>query len=268
MNEYVKAKLNMIKYYRHLAKDTDYIMPLWLPFLPAILAIIGFFAWLFMVLASMGLGYVRPTISPSLMRSPIAASGFGAFLVSIIVAAMINIYVLYKWISRRNDHFKRVRKLYREMVDLLNSISKDKKPAGLATLESIVKEMEIEETERSAIIWIILTFIASFLLLYIYHFLNRDFYKHELRESMMAENLSQVLKELGSTKIPRKLSFETIPKRNTVLYIVLTLLTLGVFTLYWIYTITKDPNEHFKLHRIWEDDIIYCFETLITGSTT
>lgn len=268
MSEYVRAKLDMIKYYRHLAKDTDYIMPLWLPFLPAILIIIGLFTWLFVILASMSLSYTHPTISRSLIRSPITTSGSEAFLATTIVATMINIYVLYKWISRRNDHFKRVRKLYREVVDLLSSISKDKKPARLATLESIVREMETEETERSTIVWIILTFIVGFLIFYIYHFLNRDFYKHELRESMIAENLSHVLKELGFTETPRKISFESIPKRNTVLYIVLTILTLGLFGLYWIYTITKDPNEHFKLHKVWEDDIIYCFETLITSLTT
>ena len=269
MSEYVKAKLDTIRYYIRMSRDTDYIMPLWLPFLPAILAIISFVIWFIIIVASMRLGYtggpmgpIRPHIIPAAF-----ITGFGTLGVIIIVAAIINIYVLYKWISRRNDHFKRTRRLYREVLELFNVLSKDRKPAKMASLETLIKEMEVEETEKSAIVWIVLVLIIGFLIFYIYHFLNRDFYKHERREAMIAENITGILNELGATRVPRKIAFETIPKRNTVLYIVLSLLTLGIFGLYWIYTITKDPNEHFKLHKVWEEDLAYCLETLATGKS-
>jgi len=269
LSEYVKTKLDTIKYYVRMSEETDYIMPLWLPFLPAILAVVSFIIWFIIIAASIKLGYaggpmgpIRPHIVPAAF-----ITGLGTLGVVIIVAAIINIYVLYKWISRRNDHFKRTRRLYKEILELLNVLSKDKKPAKIASLESIIKEMEVEETEKSAIIWIVLVLIIGFLIFYVYHFLNRDFYKHERREAMLAENIADVLSELEATRVPRKIFFEAVPKRNTILYIMLSFLTLGMFGFYWIYTVTKDPNEHFRLHRVWEEDLIHCLEILAAGKS-
>jgi len=45
------------------------------------------------------------------------------------------------------------------------------------------------------------------------------------------------------------------PSRNTVVYAFLSLITLNLFTVYWWYTLSRDPNEHFKAHRLIEEEI-------------
>ncbi|RLE61537.1 MAG: hypothetical protein DRN53_05410, partial [Thermoprotei archaeon] len=77
--------------------ETDYIMPIWLPFIPVILGVA------MSLIAIVGILTRRPFI-PMLAMSSLVLVG--------LVAVIINIYVLYKWIGRRNAHFKRQLMMY------------------------------------------------------------------------------------------------------------------------------------------------------------
>ena len=68
--------------------ETDYIMPIWLPYLPYILILIGTIV--------MVLGFAA---------FPEFAAFFIWSFVLMIAGELINIYVLYRWIKRRNEHF-------------------------------------------------------------------------------------------------------------------------------------------------------------------
>ncbi|MEM4671267.1 MAG: DUF4234 domain-containing protein [Desulfurococcaceae archaeon] len=222
------------------AAETDYVMPIWLPFIPMILILIG-------LLASI----------PALLGGKGALAGLGAFFVLIFIGAIINIYVLYKWISRRNNHFRRTASLYGNLVSALESLKLT--DAEVAQIRSSVQEMQYEEREKSAALWIILSLIVGIVILYVYHFLNKDFHKHERREVAIYENLARILERRGiavSRLEPR------IPSRSTILYIVLSIITLGIFGLYWIYTLTRDPNEHFRAHHLVEENAIRALEQL------
>ncbi|RLI85122.1 MAG: hypothetical protein DRO98_07495, partial [Archaeoglobales archaeon] len=164
----------------------------------------------------------------------------------------INVYVVYKWVSRRNEHFKRQRLLFNSIKDFLKS-----KGFDVSGLETICMEVDIEETEKNAVLWALIQFVpyvGGFLLIYVYHFLNKDFYRHEKREEHFLSALSNVLSKAGFDF--SYIRYNTIPDRSTILYLVLTILTFGFFGLYWVYTLTKDPNNHFVEHRKWEDTML------------
>ncbi|MCE4614606.1 MAG: DUF4234 domain-containing protein [Desulfurococcales archaeon] len=123
--------------------------------------------------------------------------------------------------------------------------------------------MNINFPERSPVLWTVLSVITGGLLaLYVLHFLNKDFYHHDQREFYIWEDLGKAMEKLGQPLSTR--TFFRIPDRNTVIYIVLTLVTAGLFGFYWVYVTTVDPNEHFKQHRLLEGELLDKIEKLET----
>ena len=130
-------------------------------------------------------------------------------------------------------------------------------------LERIVRERELEEINREPIVWIILSIIVPLLIFYVYYFLTKDYYEHERREDTFLEFLNATLNKLGLPTLTYKRE-KMIPKRSIVLYIILSIITLGIFTLYWVYVIIEDPNKHFKEHEKWENELMKILEKYIT----
>jgi len=216
------------------AERTDYIMPIWLPYLGAILGVI--------VLTVLLIGRIG---------GGLAAAGAGILLLAVVVGAIVNLYVIYKWISRRNSHFERIQRLQSLIIEYLQA--KGVQDPELASMRSILEEARFREQRRSPGLWLILYLVIGFIAwAYIMHFLTRDFAEHEHREHMFLQHLAAMLKR-RNIALPQP--DRTIPNRNTVLYLILTIITLGLFGLYWIYTVTKDPNNHFLTHRKLEPQL-------------
>ncbi len=251
-----KIEFSEIREHKRRIKE-DYEMSIVLPFLPAILAISTIFLLVGGVF--LGLGHTRlDLLGPeSTLRLPLALPFLGLAALTGIAAFIIGLYVLYKWIDRRSNHFKRVRLLYRDILDFLEEkgVEKEAKKAKRS-----LREMESESSDRPAILWVIISMIFQPVLLYVFHFLTRDFYKHEKNENLLLEDISDAIESAGG-----EFEFEgynTIKDRDTILYIVLTIVTLGLFGLYWIYVITDDPNKHFRESRRAEDRLLNSLEEL------
>ena len=250
-----------VRRYVQLRVETDYVMPLWLPFLPYILLLVGV------------VGFVAGLILTSVTHSPLLVLGLtGLFLVLTVIGAVVNIYVVYKWVKRRNEHFKRRLLLTEALLELAKTLSdkigKDATPL-LREIERELREARYDESEKNAVLWALIQlipYIGGILMFYVYHFLNRDFLGHFRREVRIIEAFRRVFTELGAPYFPTFTWGYSFPDRSTVLYIVLTLLTAGLFGLYWIYTLTKDPNEHFKEHLTMEREMLDVLEALVRST--
>ena len=160
-------------------------------------------------------------------------------------------------INRRHSHFKRQKVFAKDTVATITTIAKIKDvkmEAGFASIERAARE-KIEENEKNAIFWAILSSLIPFIVIYVYYFLMSDFYKHERRENIFWENVSEALNELD-IKFSTPQRTKAIPKRSFVLYLVLLIITSGLFVTYWTYILLKDPNEHFKYHIKVEKQLI------------
>ena len=267
--------------------ETDYIMPIWLPFVPLILVLLGG-----MILAVSILGGMRPVMGRPFRRPVTILSAMPLVALMYIIGAIINLYVLYKWIKRRNEHFKRQLMVYRDIISLLREISRERGidiSAQIALVNREISEAEIKETKKNAVLWAILVLLSGnwispilppicmvilyvypvlppigIVNLYIYHFLTKDFFVHERREDRIVTRIQEALGILGTRFAYRR--YYEIPHRNTILYAILTIITLGIFSLYWIYVITKDQNEHFLEQRRWEDAVVSAIEQLTLPS--
>jgi hypothetical protein len=122
--------------------------------------------------------------------------------------------------------------------------------------------MKVRHTNRSAGLLAILAAIIPFVDWYVFHNLNKDFVAHSRDEKILLMYLNDGVKDYGVGMTRHPDEFKTVPNRSTFLYIVLSIVTLGIFELYWIYTLTVDPNEHFKSHGVFDEEIIRVFENL------
>lgn len=181
---------------------------------------------------------------------------------SSLVNFVVSIVLTYMLVNRRSTHFKRQKFLFEDIIAAINSLAKTKNvevETSLLPLERSVREANAEETEKSAILWAILSAFVPFVQLYVYYFLMKDFYRHERREDGFWEDADRALNKLDiSFSVPRRT--EAIPNRSFVLYLILTIITTGLFGVYWVYVLLKDPNIHFKYHIEAESQLLSALE--------
>ena len=181
----------------------------------------------------------------------------------LLLGFIVSIILRYKLVKRRNTHFKRQVFLFEDTVAAVKAIATKKGvdvEVGLASCERTVREAKTEETEKSAVLWAILSAFIFLAEWYINYFLMKDFYKHERREDGFWEDLSKTLDKCGITfSVPRRT--EATPNRSFVLYLIVTIITVGLFGIYWLYVLLKDPNEHFKYHMQIEDQLLSTLES-------
>jgi uncharacterized membrane protein (DUF485 family) len=217
--------------------------------------------------------YLIPVISIVLMvlaaiASPFIGAGvvlalWGILILVSLLSFVISIILTYKLVKRRNTHFQRQIFLSEDVLSMLKEIMSKRgtsAEAEMATLERSLRETKVEETEKSAVLWAILSaiiFIASW---YVYYFLMKDFYKHERREDTFFEDVSRVLSKSGVTFTPPR-RMKPIPNRSFILYLIVTIITAGIFGIYWFYILLMDPNEHFKHHIGLEDELLKVLES-------
>jgi len=190
--------------------------------------------------------------------------GIGFILLFAIISLIVYLILYYKLVRRRNTHFKRQIFLFEDIVATVKAIAAKKEvdvEVGLASCERTVRETKAEETEKSAVLWAILSAIIFLAGWYVYYFLMKDFYKHERREDGFWEDTSRILDKCGiKFSVPRRM--EMLPDRSFVLYLILNIITLGLFGIYWLYVLLKDPNQHFRYHIQIEDQLLTTLESV------
>jgi hypothetical protein len=101
---------------------------------------------------------------------------------------------------------------------------------------------------------ILVSLVMFVLELYLLYFLTKTMLEHDARWSMFAYNSGRALLKLGFRPL---IAYRTprLPDRSMVLYIILTIFT-GIFALYWLYVLVKDPNDHFASQWRFEDSLV------------
>ena len=177
-----------------------------------------------------------------------------------LISSLLYAYLLYLLLSRRNKHFRRQSRFSEDLISYLRSLTSKKgldAEVGLSNLERTTREMKTTDDEKSAILWTILAFIPVvnvFAILYILYFLGKDFRIHERNEDGFLEDSNRILQSAGLELSVRRI--DPTPNRSFILYIILSIVTFGLFGIYWLYTLIADPNDHFRHHVQYEDELI------------
>ncbi len=205
--------------------------------------------------------------------------GIIGFILSILFAVL-----LYRLVKRRNTHFARQSLLYEDLERTAKEVAARKGvdvSISLNNMERVRREAQLDETPKDPALWSVIlvfaagaassfssfttlgrssgvlgaSFLPSFAMYYVYYFLMKDMFRHERREDMFFDELNRLLVSTGiNIMLPRRSSF--IPDRSLIVYIILTIVTLGFFGVYWVYVLLSDPNNHFRHQSSVEDTII------------
>jgi len=145
------------------------------------------------------------------------------FLISVTTFGLAVFPMFYQFIQRRNRHFLR-QENQAQQVSRLKGVQVSQYQGSLG--------------ERNAKLW-----TASLVLLFpifvITYLLSRDLILHERRERELFSEFPGFPEYMAANVSVRK-------------YAIITLVTVGVGVIYWLYKIINIYNSHFKLERPFE----------------
>ena len=156
------------------------------------------------------------------------------FLASIATFGAAFFPMFHRLIEGRNRHFRRVADLEKQITSFLRKQGKEP-PAKLEGLR------DMNAKAWSAAIILVIPVFA------IMYFLSKDLVTHERHQDRFL-----------ATAFPERIFMpQTIPIRK---YVVITVVTLGVGGVYWLYKIVNMYNAHFKAHNELEKEIVKLME--------
>ena len=181
---------------------------------------------------------------------------------NILTFGIYSHYATYKLIDRRTQHVARRLAFQSYLWHALNARAeaagkKQEVQEGLDNLSRIYQQMDAFErrNRREAVLWMILRIVFGIVGAYINHFLNKDLLFYDEWEASYAANAEWVMQRLGyPVNVPRRAHPTT--DRSTGLYVLLSIITFGVFAMFWRFTVMTDGNGHFDDDAAMEDAIL------------
>lgn len=194
-----------------------------------------------------------------------------AILLNLLSAIPYTLYAIltHKILSRHNEHSERESHLRMGILSFLRAAagSPEKEyiiSSEVATMTMLHNEAGANETRRTALFWALvigflwvpgISVILAILSIYMFYFLMNDNWHHDRRFHEFMTQAYSALYKLGYSYAPIG-SLRRLEKRSFVFYLVLSILTAGLFVLYWWYTLVKDPNEHYQHQWLVEDHLV------------
>ena len=163
------------------------------------------------------------------------------FLESIATFGLAFFPMFYRLIDSRNKHFRRESDLEKQIATFLRKQGKE-----LPTTSDSFNEMNAKAWTAS-IILVIPVFVITYLL-------SRDLFMHEKHQDII---LTSVFPE-------RMFMPQAIPIKK---YVLITIVTLGVGIVYWLYKIINMYNAHFKAQQKIEQEIVKLMEERRVGES-
>ena len=163
------------------------------------------------------------------------------FLASIATLGLAFFPMFYRLIDSRNRHFRRESDLEKQIAAFLRKQGKEPPMVSPSFNEMNAKAW------AAGIILVIPAFVITYLL-------SRDLVMHEKRQDMI----------LASAFPERMFMSQTIPIKK---YVFITIVTLGLGIVYWLYKILNMYNAHFKVQQKIENEIVRLMEEKRVGES-
>ncbi|MFY9586907.1 MAG: DUF4234 domain-containing protein [Actinomycetota bacterium] len=171
-------------------------------------------------------------------------------------------YATYRLVQRRQEHARRRLAFMSYFWHTLNqraeaSGRRAEVAEGLDNLSRIYQQIDAYElrNKREPVLWMILRLVVGFVGAYVNHFLNKDLVFLDEWETSYAQNAEWVMQKLGmNVTVPKR--SRPVQNRSTGLYIFLTIITFGIFSMVWRYQTMMDGNGHFDDDAALEDALL------------
>jgi uncharacterized protein DUF4234 len=182
-----------------------------------------------------------------------------AFGWTILTCGIYGIYVVYQLVRRSRDH--NARRL--EMLDAATALAWQQSEArGISNelqpnFNRIAAELAVLRRQttqfRDPVVWMLLSIIASGIVqVILFILLDGDLVDHDRAEGAIEHELSVIYGRLGAA-VPAPDPSRMKERYNYAGRVVATILTCGIYGLWWEYNIMNDANEHYDHNWLWED---------------
>ena len=179
---------------------------------------------------------------------------------TILSCGIYGFYVFYQLMRRMRDHNRR----RLEMLDALNVLAweeanrRGSQDALTSNFERVAGHLQVMRNMttdfRDPAIWVVLSIVASGIANIIgYIFLDQDLVKHEAAETAAENELAGIFGQLGmEVALPARMTTKTA-QHNYVGRIIATVVSCGLYALWWLYNQMIDVNQHFQSDWLRED---------------
>lgn len=197
--------------------------------------------------------YVAQRVSTDFMTDP----GM-AILLTIITCGIYGLYIIYKLVERRDEHFKRMAGVADASIAQLRAKAQGREDLiapELQQLEQVRMQMATMAGERGAVIWLLIcifTGVGQFILWYL---LMQDYAQHDVVEAQFFTLMSSALAKLGLAGEAGQ-AIPSMPQREYMTFLLLTIVTCCIYSWYWLYVMIKDFNGHLTAQVPWEDFLV------------
>ncbi len=96
---------------------------------------------------------------------------------------------------------------------------------------------------------------------FVYCSLDGDLIKHDLAEGGVEAELATIYTWLGQP-LPQPDPARMKNKHNYVARIIVSIVTVGIYSLWWTHNIMNEPNRHFEINWVWEDSLAHAVQAL------
>jgi hypothetical protein len=180
-----------------------------------------------------------------------------AFGWTLLTCGVYGFYVVYQLVRRSRDHNRR----RLELLDAATAAAWDRAQSeGRADelrprFESMGMHLgvlrEMTTSFRDPVIWTILS-IFGIVHIILYILLDQDLVKHDAAERAAEAELAGIYGALGADlAVP---TGATKQPHNYVARVIVSILT-GIYSLWWLYNIMTEGNQHFEENWVWEDNL-------------
>lgn len=179
---------------------------------------------------------------------------------TILSCGIYSFYVFYQLMRRMRDHNRR----RLEMLDALNVLAWEEanrrgSQDGLrANFERVAAHLQVMRSMtsdfRDPAIWVVLALISSGIANIVgYIFLDQDLVKHEAAETAAEDELAGIFGQLGmEVALPARMTVKS-EQHNYVGRIIASLVTCGLYGMWWLYNLMVEANQHFQSDWLRED---------------
>jgi hypothetical protein len=95
----------------------------------------------------------------------------------------------------------------------------------------------------------------------VYCGLDGDLIKHDFAEGGVEAELAIIYSRLGQP-LPQPDPARIKGKHNYVARSIVSIVTVGIYVIWWTYNIMKETNRHFEINWVWEDSLAHAAQAL------
>lgn len=179
---------------------------------------------------------------------------------TILSCGIYGFYVLYQLVRRSRDHnLRRLEELEAATAVAWEAAERqglggELKPQFDAVSGNLTVLRGMTSDFREPLVWVLLALVTGIATYVAFILLDGDRVKHDYHEGAVENDLAAIYTRLGaalSGPDPSRLQ----GKHNYVGRIVATIVTGGIYALWWYYNVMDDLNRHFRANWAWEDQL-------------